>query len=501
MNLDLFKDKRKTKEFIIEILCTVCLVFSLMHLCNMMNAPYQTRKDIYAAKAILAFAIYLLFIQRPRILNYQTAIVTLLYFPIGYGYRCRYAMSPDLFEHDKVVAWIVYIVLLILVDMYVYKKVQPLQHINKPFLCVYGFMTLSMIYFRNGSTMPSLLLLMLVFYLIPLNTAKWNRILNQVGNAWIISFFIVLFQSVRENMEVSELGRWYGCFVNIGDFGLFLGGVVAILTFRLFRAFRRTGFCSIPFILYAVAWLPLLWTILRVSTITLYIGMFFILIMFFILFTPNGTGKEALFRLFTAVTVLVVICCLGLLLLKSIALHADKEYWYLQLHEGNALIKPIANIVMRAFYMFEEPITFSDCGIFKPDSVINYLDLFTSGRLSIIKMFSEQFSFTGTVIGGIDVGSYFAYNAHNTYVQTLVEYGYIAGGAQILWLLYMAVASVCRFLRAKKFNDLFMCLWMAMVLGVLTGECARLYTPIIFFTLFLSYPLIINIPNRKKPLK
>ena len=498
MNLNLFKDKKKTKEFIIEILCTTCLVLTLLFLCNTLNETFQTRKNIFAAKAFLAFAIYLLFIQRPHILNYQTAIVTLLYFPIGYAYRRRYILSPDWFERDKVVVWIVYILILILTDMYVNKRFNPLQRMNKPFLCVYCFMTFSMIYYRNGSTMPVLLLLMLVVYLIPLTAAKWNRILNQIGNAWIISFFAILFQSVKLNNEVSELGRWYGCFVNLGDFGLFLGGVVAVLTFRLFRTFKRNGVRSLPFILYAVACLPLLWAILRVSTITLYIGMFFILIMFFILFTPNGTGKESVFRLFTVITVLVVICCLGLLLLKSLVLYADKEYWYNQLHEGNALIKPIANIVMRAFYMFEEPITFSDCGIFKPNSVINYLDLFTSGRLSIIKAYSAYFSFEGTSINGIDVGAYFAYNAHNSYVQTLVEYGYIAGGAHILWLIYLAVASVKRFLRSKKFPDLFMCLWMAMVLGVLTGECARLYTPIIFCTLFLSYPLIVNIPNRKK---
>lgn len=495
---DLLKDKKKIKELVIEILCTVCLVFTLLHLCDMLNATYQTHKNIYAAKAFLAFAIYLLFIQRPRILNYQTALVTLLYFPIGYAYRSRYIMAPDWFNRDKVVVWIVYLLLILLVDMYVYRKVNSLQQMNKPFLFLYGFMTVSMIFYRNGSTMPVILLLMFVVYLIPLNTAKWNRILNQVGNAWIISFFVVLIRSVTSNLAVSELGRWYGCFVNIGDFGLFLGGVFVILAFRFYKAWKRNGLRSVPVILYVLAFLPLLWTILRVSTITLYIGILFLFIMFFILFTKEKTYKATLSRLFTAITIIVVVCCLGLILLKSIALYADKNYWYENLHEGNAIIKPIANIVMRAFYMFEEPITFSDCGIFTPDSMINYLDLFTSGRLSIIKMFSEQFSFTGAPTNGIQVGSYFAYNAHNTYIQAIVDFGYIAGGAHIIWLIWMAVASVRRFIQSRKLPDLFLCLWMAMILGLFTGECARLYTPVLFFTLFLSYPLIVNMPGKKK---
>ncbi len=498
MNLDLFKDKKKTKEFIIEILCTVCLVFTLQLLISMLNATYQSHKSIYAAKAFFAFAVYLLFIQRPHILNYQTAIATLLYIPIGYAYRSRFIESPNLFNRDKVVVWIVYILLIIIVDMYVYGKVNSLQKMNKPLLFLYGFMTLSMMFYRNTSTMPLLLLLMFVVYLIPLSNAKWNRVFNQLGNAWIISFVIILIQSVTSNFAVSELGRWYGCFVNIGDFGLFLGGVFVILTFRIFKILKRSGMHSVSMILYAILALPLLWTILRVSTITLYIGILFVFIMFFVLFTKHGTGKEALGRLFTALTFIVVLCCLGLVILKTIAMNADKNYWYDMLHNGNAFIKPVANIVMRAFYMFEDPITFSDCGIFKPDSVINYLDLFTSGRLSIIKVFSEHFSFTGTSINGVQVGSYYAYNAHNTYVQVLVEYGYIAGGAHIIWLLSLTFISVRRFMHSKKYNDLFMCLWMAMVLGLLTGEYARLYSPVIFATLFFSYPLMVNIPNKKK---
>lgn len=499
MHLSSYLSKQQAKELIIEFVCTTLLTLTLLFLCNMMNSPYQTLKNIYAAKAFCAFAAYLLFLQRPRILNYQTALVTALYLPIALAYRARFHEHADLFNRDKVVVWIVYFLLLILTDMYVNKKVNPFQNMNKPLLFIYGFMTISMIFYRNNSTMPIILFMIFVVYLIPLTASNWNRIFQQVGNAWIISFIIVLIQSLRLNPSVAENGRWYGCFINIGDFGLFLSCVFIILVFRLYRSKKRTGFVSFGFIIHALLFLCLLWVILRVSTITMFIGILFSAIMFFILFTKNGTYKETLFRLSVAVTAIVVVLCLGLICLKAIATNADKEYWQQMLYEGNVLIKPLANIITRAFYMFEEPITFADSGIFPPYSVINYLDLFASGRISIIKLFAEQFTFTGSPSDGIQVGTYYAYNAHNTYVQSITEYGYIAGGAHIVWLLACTITSVRHFINTKKSSNLFLCLWMAMTLGVLTGECARLYTPVIFFTLFLTYPLIVNIPSKKKP--
>ncbi len=487
-------DRKNISELIIELLSTACLVCSILFFCSMSNQYYQTLKDIYAAKAVFMFALYLLFLQRPRILNYQTAIATALYLPIALAYRARYISSPDLFNRDKVVVWIVYFLILILIDMYVYKKANTLQSLNKPMLFVYGFMTLSMIFYRNGRTMPAFLILMFVAYLIPLTATTWKRIFNQVCNAWIISYFYILILSLIQNPAVAPNGRWYGSFVNIGEYGHFLSGVYIIVLYRLYKAIREKKFLSFNFIFYSLVALLLIWNILRVSTVTMYIGIFFSFLMFFILFAGKGTIKAVVIRLVIAVSAIVLCVFLGFFLLKTIALHADKEYWFNVLTEGSVLLKPFANIVTRAFYMFEEPITFSDSNVFPADSLINYLDLFSSGRISIAKVFSERFSFTGGDSSGVDVGTYFAYNAHNTYVQSILEYGYIAGGAHILWLFACTVASVYRFIKERKTANLFLCLWMAMILGVLLGECARFYGPLLFTTLFITYPLIVKIP-------
>lgn len=163
--------------------------------------------------------------------------------------------------------------------------------------------------------------------------------------------------------------------------------------------------------------------------------------------------------------------------------------------EGNVFIKPIADIVDRAHYMFDETRTFSDSGIFAPDSFINYVDLFTSGRLSIIKVFSEYFNFTGNPSMGLQVGEYFAHNTHNTYSQVIFDYGYIGGGLFIIWLLYCMGASVGQYLKKKQVSQVFVCAWVAMLLGILLGESVNLYYPIMVMTVLVIYPLIVKVEN------
>ena len=56
-------DRKIISELIIELLSTACLVCLILFFCSMSNQYYQTLKDIYAAKAVFMFALYLLFLQ------------------------------------------------------------------------------------------------------------------------------------------------------------------------------------------------------------------------------------------------------------------------------------------------------------------------------------------------------------------------------------------------------------------------------------------------------
>ena len=110
-------------------------------------------------------------------------------------------------------------------------------------------------------------------------------------------------------------------------------------------------------------------------------------------------------------------------------------------------------------------------------------------------MFSENFNWTGNPTDGFWVGDYFAYNTHNTYSQLIYDYGYLGGGLFIFLLVFVLVLAVRRFVSTKDAKTVFACVWMAMLLGLLMGESANLYFPVMTSTLIVFYPIMVKLEN------
>lgn len=482
----------KYTEYIMDVLGTLCLTGVLVFLLNMADELYQTLRDIQTAKAVFMLAVFFFILQRVRLFNWQSLAVSLVYLPFGYMYRNRYIMAPDLFNCDRVVAWTGWILLLIIVDMLVYRKVNKLQNFRKGAIVLFILMAAAMTFCRNGSTDPIIFAVIFVFYLIPVDKKRWERILYQLCGAWGLCFVYRLVGSLVENPEVADNGRWYGNFLNIGDFGLFVAAVMTISLYFLYQAKLIYGRKSIPYIGAWLFMLPVAWTALRVSTITMFIGVGCVILMGFIILPHKGGRKGVLLKTALVFTGIPIVVLAGLLLLRTLA-NTDEKYWLEVLKEGNVFIKPIADLIRRAHSVFDRSRTFADCGVFEEGTLINYLDLVTSGRLSIIKSFSEYFTFTGVGNMGMHVGTYWAYNTHNAYSQFILSYGYLGGGMFCLWFLFSLVQGVRQYLCQRKKEQLFFCIWMAMVAGVMLGERVYLISPVIVMALVLSYPLVVKL--------
>lgn len=489
------KDKLKAVfEKGINIVCILCLTGMLLFLCDMQNELYGTLKDICYVRALLMLTIFMFITQKVRLFNWQSAVATIVYLPFGYAYGTRYSMAPDLYNKDKVVVWIIWIAILIAVDMIIYRKINSIKKFNIASLTVFALMSILMFYLESGQ---SVLLLIFLFYLIPLSKKDWLNITNQFCHAWLLAFFVVLYRSLKENPALdteSGIGRWYGCFVNIGDFGLFMACVAAAILYLLYRTRKEKGRKSFAYVLYFICLFPILWTVLRISTLTMLIGIGLIFLMGFLIIMKNCSAKKVVIRLIISSCGLLLLALLGFLAIKALA-NTDAEYWDHILTSENIFLKPIASIARRAHYMFDEAKTFADSGIFEPNSFINYLDLFTSGRLSIIKTFAEDFNFFGNSSNGYMVGTYFAYNTHNTYAQMIFNYGYIGGGAFLLWLFYSTIASVVQYVKRQDTFRVLTCIWMAMTCGVLLGESIGLGSHTLLTALFLTYPVMIKLED------
>lgn len=498
MEVTIFKKKinlMDVKEVIAGMIGIACLAGTIIWLCNAQNEVYQTQKDIRYAKAFFCLAAFLFVTQRVRLWNWQSLVASIVYLPIGYMYRVSREFAPSLFERDKVVAWIVWLLVLIAVDMAVYKKYTPLEKFNKYALSIYALTATFMMFYRNGKNYPIVFVIGFIFYLIPLGKKGWEKVQEQFCYAWLVSFVIMLVRSVTKNYKTAGNGRWYGDFLNIGDFGLFLGCMIAVILYKLYQIRRDKGRKNIEYLLWLAALPVCIWAVLRVCTITLFIGMLFVLLMGFIVVRKEVKYKDIVKRIAIVVLGTVIILIIGYLLLRYIRDNADKTYWGTVLKEGNVIVKPIASFVYRVKYMFTEGYTFARSRIFEPNTLINSVDLFTSGRLSIVKVFSENFNWTGNPSDGFWVGEYFAYNTHNTYSQLIYDYGYLGGGLFIFLLVFVLVAAVRRFVSTKDAKTVFACVWMAMLLGLLMGESANLYFPVMTSTLIVFYPIMVKLEN------
>lgn len=499
MEITVFKKKidlLKVKEFVISMIGIFLLAMTIVFLIGAQNEIYQTLKDIQYAKAFFMLAAFMFVTKRVRLINWQSLVVSAVYWPFGYMYRESRGFAPDLFNRDKVVVWIVWMLLMIAVDMIVYKKYTPLQKFNKKSLVLFALMTMFLIFFRNGRNYPLVLIMAFIFYLIPMTMDKWKQVVNQFCYGHLLAFAIILYRSLVNNPQVHiGNGRWYGDFINIGDFGLFMGGVTAVILYQLYQNKKEKGRKSLGYVFWMIALAVCIWVICRISTLTYFVGIFLVFLVGFIAIRKDATVKNSLYRCVSVVIGLCVIGIIGFLALKGLA-NTDAAYWHAMVREGNDFIKPVAEIIDRAHYVFDGTRTFANCDVFEPDSFINYLDLFTSGRFSIIKMFSEYFNVAGNPSMGLQVGEYFAYNTHNTYSQAIFDYGYIGGGLYIVFFIYCMFTSAIKYIKEKQNVQVFTCVWLAMLLGVLNGESANLYFPIMVMTLLAVYPLIVEVEKK-----
>ena len=483
---------KKNRTGIIYILETLCLTGTLMFLQNMGDEMYQTMRNLWVARGVCLFVIYMFIIQRVHLFNWQSLVASLVYLPIGYLYGTRYYGARDLFRCDAAVALAVWVLILIVVDMAVYKKANQMHKFRKTMLGVYAMMAFLMAYCRNGRTDSIIFPVFFVFYFIPLDRERWKRIIYQFCTAWILCFGYRFVYSMIKNPEVAKIGRWYGCFLNIGDFGVFMAAVVVVLLYMMLFIKTTYGRKSIPYVAAAALMVPVIWTVFRVCTITMFIGIGCALVMCFIILKRDVTAKGVVIRSVAVLISIPILVMCGLLFLRMLTI-ADKKYWVDVLKNGNTLMKPIADLIRRAHSVFDRARTFADSGVFEEGTLINYLDLVTSGRLSLIKSYAKYFGIVGTDNMGLQVGTFYAYGTHTTYTQFIFEYGYIGGGMFLIWFAFSMIQSVKQYLRSREIEEILLCIWLAMAAGVFLGEMIYLVSPIIFFTMILIYPLMIKL--------
>lgn len=438
------------------------------------NEFYQTWKNQAAAKAIFAFMAIVFLVRKVRLINWQSLVGTLLFIPFFIERMHFWRESPDILNILKPQMIAEWLALMIIIDMILYKNINNIFKNMNILLLLYFALAFGMIYRRNGQTSPIILIFpMLLFMLIKMDKERWEWFLKCFINGWFGIFTYVVVRSVVENPYDGR--RYYGYFLDIGPFGIFMTCALVMAIFALMYSKEKYGRKSI-FYAVSVIWIAvaavMLWII---DTRTILAGTFFALAFMFVFARKDTSKKQLIKRGLLIGGVIVVI--IALVVIGLFALRKTSNYdWYAS--AGDGLLSPIYMHACRLAYAMNE-MTGDTFG----EQLISVIDKLSSGRISIAKAFSPYFNFEGNGPLGLELeNGYWAFNAHNNFVQILIEYGYISLIEMSVLVIASLVQMIRKYLKSeKKAVDYLPILWISAMLGVWCGEVSSLYYPATFF--------------------
>lgn len=475
-----------------------CFVGVFMHLIEYDNVLFQTKKDLQNMISMLFFVIIIMIAQRTKLFNLPSLIITVLFVVPAYLQTWRYFRDiPDMFPAellDRIVLWIV---LMIITDMIYTKRIRKLKQMNLTYLVMFCLSAFLMIVIREWKATSLNLVLLLLFFFVDFDKREWERIVRSLFAAGLVSFILCMILSFSLNPFVPG-ERWYGYFLNIGPFGLFLGLITVMAVISIFYVKEKYGRLH-P--LYFLSWIWLLAVLgaeVLNGTTTYLVGLLFLIATIFVYRFGKNTQSARIKRILILITLFLLFSVLTLFLVQ---VASDSESMRNSV-ESSAIGSSLKNYTTGVYKIIDKIAAFRDSvngerADFIQSSALTFLHTFTSKRVGIINTFMRNTSFSAGYSGYMYHG-YYAFNAHNQYAQHLYEYGYLAGGMFIIFLVFGFVLSCVGYVRSKSKTYLAPLLVMAMLLGLWMGERCPTYYPVTFFSLFLLAPVIVwKLPQKE----
>ncbi len=340
--------------------------------------------------------------------------------------------------------------------------------------------------------------LILLFLLIPLSGTEWNRIVRGVLTGGGFTFLaVVILSAILNPLQPGE--RWYGYFLNIGAFGEFLGLMTSFCVIALFLAKEKYGRKSLP---YVLAWVCLALVIVTESFngTTTYLAGLILLIAVLFVFGNKKTGFQNLYVRICAMALVVMLGAILFLFATQFAASSIGLKERLDSSSGGIALKAAMSGVYK---IVEKMAHFRDIingarADYIQSSAGTFLLTMSSRRIGIFEKYLEHTSF-GTNSGGVWHKGYFAMGAHNQFIQTLYEHGFLIGGLNILVFVGAWCLAIAGYVRQKSKTYFVPMVALTMMLGIWIGEVASINYPITFFSLLLAYPIFAEtLPKKEK---
>ena len=407
------------------------------------NGPLAEKAPVAYSIAIIIFLVLLWVMQGVKLINWQSLVVSCLF--AAYAFFFIKSVSVETwgaFNHQMVILMVIeqWLLMMLLCDLLVSKKIRDNKGLvawNFALLCVAGvFLLLN----RNGRIMPATFLLFVLMSFLTVKKKEWELVTDSILLAGIIGFAVTTV-FIFVGSPFSKDGGLF--FENNGGTGQFYGFNAALALVAMIRWGKKYERISAPYFT-ACIWLlaSLILSFVKGGHSGI-IGMVLCGTVFAIVY-PKGKDKK---KLLVRAGVIV-----GFLLLLLVILLIVSH-----------------NMFFRIFFA----------------PYANDLEM----RQLVFHQMLENAAWGGASIDNLPNDWEFLRFLHNHYVYLVYEYGYLAGGIGILFVLATWGSSVMNYIRRRSDEYLLPVILGAMTIGIWANNLSGLYYPMTFFCILSMYPV------------
>lgn len=455
------------------------LAETVRNTCYGAESEFQILREYYYYRGCVFFLVLIILLRKVKIWNplYLACIFGYAGYSVKYliDHRSDYGEQLAQLNNAKYLAQGLF--LLVILDVILSKQLSKLNMNNKLFVIV-AFLAIIMVnalnyYYAQFILMPSLAL-----FVTPMTKKQWQYFVDCLSIGFYLAFAWIMAKSLIDVPFTGE--RYYGTFLNLYTAAAFAGCAFICAVYMFIRS-KDFKYCSYIRIACLTA---MIFPVISVSMIGARSAQFAILVTLFFCFSIFGDISKIKKRICVAAVIFTVFLAVGTVILivlsynRELIEHLPKnfiiyklEYW---MNRGRTLMT-----------------SSSRTGLFSAGTLVNAIDSFSSGRLSI---YYEAIR-TNTWFGSSNLTVVTDYVAvvypHNGYLLWTRAFGWIGGIPAIAWFFIGLVNSIKQTVKRNKAFYLTV-IWTVYLATTFFTDCILWDYPPCFVLILLQYPLLIQ---------
>ncbi len=489
-----YKERERILGIIHLVLYVLCFSGITLCMAEYGNSRTTELEVFYSRFAMIFFIAILWTLQRVRLFNWQSLLLSLAFAPYAVFYSMMEGKT-DVYVMLIVVELITrWMILMLLADIAIAKRIRLNQKFTSWAFAILSITAVFSLMNGNGGFAPIALLYFIILCFIPVSLKEWEKFTDCLIYTGIFLFVLMTVFSFTGN-PMALLPRDY--YMLVDDLGQFYGFCIGLAAFGMVRFAKKYGRISFSYFLCAAWLIASVVMVLYKGTTGIFLGILLMCLVLF-LFGPK-MGKFPLSLIRPAIALLVLIgMVVGIGVFANMVIQDS--------FDTVAFAEGVSKSPLTLFANFAEDITgkvemvhrgsggYGD--IIKPKTIGAFLNVFMDSRIGIFFETIGALNWDGHVLVGVYADS-FVMATKNQYIQYLYEFGYFGGALNILLYVSLWVASVVQYIRHHKERFLLPMLLGAMMLGTWVNVSSGIFYPLVFFFLLSAYPVLVDL----RPLK